>query len=72
LGGEIMMTEEQIEKAARILCAKHGEDPDQRGPVANSDARCMVYSIGPLWMNYRQTIIRHLMIEEAIKESYAP
>lgn len=61
-----MMTlfKDQLEKAARYLCAMRGEDPD--ATVQRSDL-WDVRSLCPAWENAAREITAHLQIVEAIE-----
>lgn len=68
------MTDAQLEKAARILCRKIGIDPDGEVPLTYPDNNHgqLIRRYAPAWVNLKQDILHHIMIEEAIQESIKP
>ena len=70
-----MMTEEQIEAAARKLCelrgidpetlVKHGCEPTHTGYVP------AILLCSPAWVIAKQDVVNHLLVVEAIKAANA-
>lgn len=66
-----MMTEEQIELAARKLCELRGIDPETQvkhgtGPT-NTGCVTAILLCSPAWVIAKQDVMHHLLVAEAIK-----
>lgn len=58
------MTEQQLEAAARHLCALRGVNPD--GMMVAQASRDLVHRTWPAWRQAALEIQQHLQVQEAI------
>jgi hypothetical protein len=64
------LDDQQIEKAARLLCQKIGVNPDEQTEIPCPDKKpgCLLAHYGPMWQVYKGFVVNHLLIEECILE----
>ena len=66
-----MLTERQLELAARKLCELRGHDPEKlvgHGPIPNADGSVnAVYLQSPRWILAKQEIMDFINIQRAIE-----
>lgn len=51
----MQLSDEYVEKAARMYCTRMGLDPDERVHLPNDGGK-MLYMIGPQWRNYTHAV----------------